>query len=469
MKETTAVPETPPTMVPDVRVVVVDDSSVVRLVLREVIAREHGLVLAGIATNGRQAVPAVAEAKPDVVVLDVEMPELDGLGALRELKMRWPRLPVIMFSTLTERGAATTLEALAEGADDYTTKPTSDHGPAGAFAAVRRDLIPLLRAWGAIARARNLPTPSHTVAVTARAAEPEREDPGGDKRGLGEQDKTAPTPVAPGEEGAVAEVKVAARKAKTTGPSHVPYDRGPSGHRPSEHGPPEVIAPRQSAARLAGIPFGPAAGASRRPVRTQVTLRPPSTPGPASAVVIGCSTGGPNALAEAIPAIPADFPVPVLLVQHMPPTFTRMLAERLDSQSKLHVEEARAGTPVQPGSLYVAQGGTHMIVRKRGHSVFIELDDGPPENFCRPSVDVLFRSAAAIWGRATLGVVLTGMGQDGLAGARAITAAGGDVIAQDELSSVVWGMPGAVAKAGLASEVVPLSEVANSILRHTRR
>ena len=151
-------PAAPPLTVQDVRVVVVDDSSVVRLVLREVIAREHGLVLARIATNGRQAVPAVAKAKPDVVVLDVEMPELDGLGALRELKLHWPRLPVIMFSTLTERGAATTLEPLAEGADDYTTKPTSDHGPAGALAAVRRDLVPLLRAWGTIARARNLPT-----------------------------------------------------------------------------------------------------------------------------------------------------------------------------------------------------------------------------------------------------------------------------------------------------------------------
>ena len=454
----------PPSTVQDVRVVVVDDSSVVRLVLREVIARERGLVLAGIATNGRQAVPAVAEAKPDVVVLDVEMPELDGLGALRELKMHWPRLPVIMFSTLTERGAATTLEALAEGADDYTTKPTSDDGPAGAFAAVRRDLVPLLRAWGAIARARNLPASLPTVRVTAKTAEVKRGDLDGAKRSLGGQDKTGPRPAAPGEQGAAPEMKVAARKAKTTSPG-----LAPNGGGPSDHGPRELIAPRQPAARLAGAPFGAIPGASRRPVRTPVTLRPLSTAGPVSAVVIGSSTGGPNALAEAIPAIPADFPVPVLLVQHMPPTFTRMLAERLDSQSKLHVEEARAGIPAQPGVLYVAQGGTHMIVRKRGHSVFIELDDGPPENFCKPSVDVLFRSAAAVWGRAALGVVLTGMGQDGLVGARAITAAGGEVIAQDELSSVVWGMPGAVAKAGLASEVVPLGDVASTILRHTRR
>jgi two-component system chemotaxis response regulator CheB len=187
-----------------------------------------------------------------------------------------------------------------------------------------------------------------------------------------------------------------------------------------------------------------------------------------AAVVLGCSTGGPNALGVLVPHLPADLGVPLLIVQHMPPTFTRLLAERLDSQSALVVHEAAAGMVAQAGHVYVAAGGTHMVVSRSRQGVQIDLDDGPAENSCKPSVDVLFRSAAAAWGAGLVAVVLTGMGQDGLVGARAISAAGGTVIAQDDASSVVWGMPGAVVKAGLATDVVGIGDIASCIVGYTR-
>ena len=289
----------------EVRVVVVDDSGVVRLVVGQVLGRERGVTLAGTAANGREALRVVERVHPDVVILDIEMPVLDGLGALRELKKRWPRLPVIMFSTLTERGASATLQALAEGADDYLTKPSTTGGPAAAFAAVREGLVPMVRSWGSIA---------HKRATTSSAP-------------------TSPPPVVPAQ--------------------------GAGGARPS-------ALPRPAAL--------------------------------VTAIVMGSSTGGPNALSAVVPSLPADLHVPVLLVQHMPPTFTRLLAERLDSQSSLSVQEAEPGMVAQPGHLYVAPGGSHMVVTRRQNDVVIKLDDGPPENSCKPSVDVLFRCAATVWG-----------------------------------------------------------------------
>jgi len=187
-----------------------------------------------------------------------------------------------------------------------------------------------------------------------------------------------------------------------------------------------------------------------------------------TAIVLGTSTGGPNALGIVVPALPADLGVPVLIVQHMPPMFTRLLAEHLDARSALTVHEAAPGMVVQPGHVYVAAGGSHMVVKRSREHVVIELDDGPPENCCKPSVDVLFRSAVTVWKAGLLAVMLTGMGQDGLVGSRAIISAGGTLIAQDEGSSVVWGMPGAVIKAGLASEVVPLADVSAIVVRRAR-
>jgi len=341
------------------RVLLVDDSAVVRHLVSDILRSEEGIEVAGVAENGRRGLERIEELQPDVVVLDVEMPILDGLATLRELRPRWPRLPVIMFSTLTERGAASTLSALAAGANDYVTKPGRLAGRSEAEAAVRENLVPLVRSWGRLVRTRQPETPTPVVA------------------------RRSPGRVAP-------------------------------------------------------------------PVR---------------ALVIGSSTGGPVALTNLIPALPASLPVPVLIVQHMPTVFTRMLAERLDERSPLTVVEAVDGTALHPGTVYVAPGGIHMTVARRGTDVVVALDDSAPENSCKPAVDVLFRSTVPVWGPGTLAAVLTGMGQDGMLGAEQIVEAGGTVVAQDESSSVVWGMPGAVAKAGLASDILPLADIPAALLR----
>lgn len=349
------------------RVMLVDDSAVVRRVLGDVVRRQPDLVLAGTATNGEEALSLVDELAPDVVVLDVEMPVLDGIGALKRLKQAHPKLPVVMFSTLTERGAAATVDALAAGADDYLTKPTAIAGPGGGFEAVVAKMLPLLRMWGSISYQRR-----HRVAQPPAQPRPPRRSPSGANR---------------------------------TGAQAV------------------------------------------------------------AAIVVGSSTGGPNALSAVVPALPAGLAVPVLVVQHMPPTFTKLLADRLDRSSALPVREVAGPGPLEPGCVYLAPGGMHLVVRGTVGAPRVELDDGPPENSCKPAVDVLMRSAAALWAGGVLGVVLTGMGQDGLAGSESIVSAGGRVVVQDEATSVVWGMPGAVARADLADEVLPLAEIAANLLR----
>ncbi len=349
------------------RVMLVDDSAVVRRALGDVVRRQPDLVLAGTASNGEEALGLVDELEPDVVVLDVEMPVLDGIGTLKRLKQDHPKLPVIMFSTLTERGAAATVDALAAGADDYLTKPTAIAGPGLGFEAVVEKMLPLLRMWGSISRQRR-----HRVVQPPAQPRPPRRTEGG-------------------------------------------------------------------------------AGRSRAQA--------------VAAVIVGSSTGGPNALSVLVPALPAGLRVPVLVVQHMPPTFTKLLADRLDRSSSLTVREVAGPGPLEPGCVYLAPGGMHLVVKGTVAAPRAELDDGPPENSCKPAVDVLMRSAAALWAGGALGVVLTGMGQDGLAGSDAIVSAGGRVVVQDEATSVVWGMPGAVARAGLADEVLPLAEIAANVLR----
>ncbi|HVC25811.1 MAG TPA: chemotaxis response regulator protein-glutamate methylesterase [Acidimicrobiales bacterium] len=359
---------------PPVRVLLVDDSAVIRRFVSEALQEEPDIVVAATASNGRQAIERLERELPDVVVLDVEMPVLDGLATLAELRPRWPDVPVVMYSTLTQRGAAATLDALSLGATDYVLKPShvADRDAAGRV--VRSELAPVVRSWGNLHRARLAAArPAPAKAPPARVPAP------------------APT--------------LRARVDRTR---------------------PEVL-------------------------------------------VIGSSTGGPHALTEVIPRLPASLPVPVLVVQHMPPLFTKLLAERLDARSALEVVEVSAEVPVVAGRVYVASGGAHMVARRRGASVVVTLDDGPPENSCKPAADVTFRSAVEVWGGRVLAVVLTGMGQDGLEGCRRICEAGGAVVAQDEASSVVWGMPGAVSRAGLASEILPLPDVAPAIGRHLGR
>ena len=333
----------------EIRVMIVDDSLIVRRLLEDSLRDVTGIRVVGTATNGLNALARLAELDPDVVTLDVEMPQLDGLATLRRLRAERPRLHVIMFSSLTGRAAATTLEALANGAADCVVKP-SGGGMTATREAIRSTLVPKIEALCA---------------------------------------------------------------------------------RP--------------------VSIGVAAAAPRRHAH------------PARLVAIGASTGGPAALDAVLAALPATLAAPVLVVQHVPPMFSRLLAERLAHRCALRVVEASRETELTPGCVWIAPGDHHLVVARHGTQRGARLDDAPPEGSCRPSVDVLFRSVAAACGETVLGVVLTGMGHDGLRGCEAIRTAGGRVIVQDAATSIVWGMPGAVARAGLADRIVPLSAVAGAI------
>ena len=345
---------------------IVDDAVVIRRMLTDVLGDDSALEVAGAAANGHIALAKLDQVNPDIVILDVEMPEMNGLETLAALRKRRPTLPVIMFSTLTERGAKTTLDALALGASDYITKPANVGSVVLAKQRVRDELIPRIKA---LCRPAEMTPP-----VRKRMVQP-----------------------APRE--------------------------------------PRVL---------------PAAGVI-------------------DVVCIGVSTGGPNALASLIPALPADLPVPIVIVQHMPPLFTKFLADRLSSQSHIRVEEARAGTKLEPGAAWLAPGDWHLVLERSGPAVLLRTHQGPQENSCRPAADVLFRSVVAAYGGRVLAVVLTGMGQDGLRGCEMVKEAGGQIVVQDEASSVVWGMPGYVAEAGLADRILPLDQIAGEIVRRVTR
>lgn len=330
----------------------VDDSAVLRRLISSVLSADPEIEVIGTAYDGLDAIEQVDRLAPDAVTLDVEMPRLDGLGAVAVIHERHPRLPVVMFSTLTERGAASTLEALSNGASDYVTKPSGSTSFAESQASVRDQLVPRLKAL------------------------------------------------------------VAARR---------------------------MVAARPVVRR--------AATASAR----------------VEMVVVACSTGGPDALSRVLTELPATFPVPILVTQHMPPVFTAMFAARLDRVSPLSVREAVDGDVPRPGQVLVAPGDHHLRVHRTAAGVRVSLDQGPRENFCRPAADPLFRSAAEVYGAGVAGLVLTGMGQDGLEGCRALAEKHARIIVQDAATSVVWGMPGAVASAGLANEVVALEDVATRL------
>ena len=343
------------------RVLLVDDAVVVRKTLSTAISQDPSLEVVATAVNGRIGLAKFLASKPDIVLLDIEMPEMGGLETVRELRKIDRRVPIIMFSSLTEKGAAITLEALALGATDYVAKPSNIDG-AATFEAITRELIPKIRAL-----------------------------------------------------------------------CHLPGERGSVSSEPQ-------------------FPVSP----RRFPPLPRLLL-------PVQIVIIGVSTGGPDALARVLPALPAQFPVPLLIAQHMPAIFTAMLATRLASKSALPVRECLSGEPLQPGCAIIAPGDFHMVLQEGDGVPRLATHQGPRENFCRPSVDVLFRSVAAIYGGRTLAVILTGMGQDGLKGCEKLRMQGARIYVQDEASSVVWGMPGFVAKAGLADKILPLDRIAEEI------
>jgi two-component system chemotaxis response regulator CheB len=376
-----------------ISVLVVDDSVVIRRLVTDALAEDPEIRVVGTAPNGRVALAKIEQLNPDLVTLDIEMPVLDGLGTLRELRPRYPRLPVIMFSTLTAAGASATLDALSAGASDYVTKPSNVGSFEESKRSVREQIIPRI----------------HALCERGSARRPRR----------------ASAPLQPG-----------------TGPP-----TGGFAFPPALPG-------------LAGVPRSPKA-----PAGTSGVNRPRTDK--VEVLAIGCSTGGPDALSKILQALPATLPVPIVVVQHMPPVFTKMFAERLNRTCALDVVESTGEEEVRPGTVYIAPGDFHLEVVRSGTSVLTKLQSGPAENFCRPAVDVLFRSVAKAYGGKVLATVLTGMGQDGRRGAEVLHAEGAEVVAQDEATSVVWGMPGAVTHAGLADVVLPLPEIASYLVSRT--
>lgn len=349
------------------RILVVDDSSVVRTVIRKAIDRVPELTVMGTAANGLIAMDKVRADKPDAITLDIEMPEADGLTTLKMLKEEFPTIPVLMVSTLTQRGAEVTVEALLLGASGYVHKPSFSAGRQEARDAFSAALVPKL------------------LAVTGRAA-----------------------------------------------------------HQPAAGSAPEKK--------------------SIRPSPKRVSVAPGTPP---KILAIGSSTGGPAALLDLLGSLPARFSLPIVIAQHMPPTFTERLAKRLSDKTHFEVKEGFDGATPTVGTAWIAPGGSHMVLTENlDGGLQIGLNQDPPEQSCRPAVDVLFRSVAASCGAASIAVVLTGMGQDGLAGSKRIREQGGRILAQDEASSVVWGMPGFVARDGVAHEVVPLQDMASTITRY---
>ncbi len=350
------------------KILVADDSVVIRRMLVNILSEDPDLEVIGTAPDGEIAMAKIPQTNPDLIILDLEMPNMDGLQTLRAIRKSHPNLPVIMFSSFTQMGAEVTIDALLLGAQDYVQKPSGLGNLEESIRQVKDKLIPKIKA--------------------------------------------------------LSYQKLFSNLRKEFLPPVAPLERHKKNKRPA--------------------------------------------PGRVDLVVIGSSTGGPNALAKIFSCLPPAFPIPILIAQHMPPLFTETLAPRLTLKSYLEVKEAVEGEPFRPGMVRLAPGNFHMALQLQDDEPRLKVFQAPLVNSCRPSVDVLFQSAAALYGNRVLGVQLTGMGQDGLKGCEAIFERGGQVLAQDESSSVVWGMPGSVAQAGVADRVLPLEEIAGEILQRVQ-
>ena len=376
-----------------VRVLIVDDSAVMRKIIASALQKEPSIEIVGFAANGLQAIEAIQTCNPDVMTLDIEMPEMDGLTALREIRKVNKYLPIIMFSSLTHKGAQAAVMALTAGASDYVGKPANTtSGIDEAFKVLEMELIPKIIGLAKRVKSRKV---REGQLANAQAATPPTES-------LSSKSLAAAKPIS----------NLASKVTKAT-----------SG----------LLAK------------------------------------PAEAVCIGVSTGGPEALMQIFAAFNAPISVPIFIVQHMPADFTALLAARLSSIGVMTVKEAEEGEIAEPGIAYMAPGGFHMTVSRPGTKTIIHLNTEPPENSCRPAVDVLFRTAAQVYGSSLLAVMLTGMGYDGLKGTQTIKEKGGQAIAQDEATSVIWGMPGAIVQAGLADAVLPIDKITDEIIFRTRK
>jgi two-component system chemotaxis response regulator CheB len=378
------------------RILIADDSSVTRRIVSEALNMEVDMEIVATAQDGEEAIAYFKAQRPDVVLLDVDMPTISGIEALKAIRALNDSVPVIMFSTLTVKGGEATLDALAAGATDYAPKPTGAGHLDKALAYLKQEVVPKVRLWGNRYKMRQ-----EKSAQMAPSVKPNKE--------------------------------ITVSSAATAGPA-----RGSSSFTV----------------------------ASSKPIVTAPTARKRS--GPVSILAIGASTGGPNALAELISLLPGDLGVPVVIVQHMPPVFTQLLAERLDRTSRLTVKEGYDGAVLRAGEAWVAPGDFHMVVSREGTETLLRTNKNTPENSCRPAVDVLFRSVAEVYGGNTLAVVLTGMGRDGTAGCQVLSKVGAGILVQDEASSVVWGMPRSVAEAGLADSVLNLKDIAAAITTRIR-
>jgi two-component system, chemotaxis family, protein-glutamate methylesterase/glutaminase len=388
----------------DLKILVVDDTVTYRQILSKIVSGFDSVDLLGIASNGKIAMSKIGIKQPDLVLLDVFMPEMDGLETLDQIKKQYPHIDVIMLSGVDRENANITMKALSSGALDFIAKPRGE--------SIEENIAELKTALSGLI-------------LMARTRKYSRQ-----ARGIFSETSHH---VSAGESAA--------------------HGSPPSEkiHRHVYVKPPVPDTAGISGAAISGILPGERR-IYKKPARIDV-------------VAIGVSTGGPNALQEIIPKIAAEFSVPILAVQHMPPMFTASLAARLNSLSAIKVVEAQEGRTVEKGVMYIAPGGRHLTVKKdRLNTKIIALSDSPPVNSCRPSVDVLFHSVAEVYGGNSLAVILTGMGNDGVAGVSAMRRGGSYSIVQDEKSSVIWGMPGAVVEADEANEIVPLDRMALRIM-----
>lgn len=373
-----------------IKVQLIDDSAVVRGLTRRWLTGHSDINLIAVSVDGAQGVKDAAEHRPDVIILDVEMPRMDGLEALPHLRKAAPKAKILMASTLTHKGASTTIRALSLGASDYLPKPEA--GQIGGADAYRDALVEKIRVFGSPEIARSPALPAKPLRPFA-------------------------TPHAP------------------------------------------VAKPMVQASPAARTPAPP----------TKPGLRPlPMTHNRVDALVVASSTGGPQALQAMLPKLCSATNLPILIVQHMPATFTKILADHLNASCSHTVQEGAQGQAVQQGNVYIAPGGYHMQVSRKTGRPTLELDQGPQVNFCRPAADVLFKSAAEVWGGHLAAIVLTGMGSDGCQGLAPILEKGGRTFIQDQESSVVWGMPGSVFNAGFAHSMHSLNDIAPAVEKFLR-